>query len=611
MQHEDPRLLGRNLPASTFDDLTIRRADLRPGSFDEAAMTVEATISTYADVRRRDPRGPFIERLDRAGLDTRNLIGAPVLDGHRNSSGTHVVGVVSGLRHEDGRLVAVIRMSAADDARPIITRIREGVLRGVSVGYRVNKWSESTDPATGERIRTALAWTIHEVSVVPIPADPGATIRSSDMPEATETTTEETRQPPPDTAERQRRTQIRELARRSGLSTEWADQQIDADADMTAVRAAAFDEMQRRSAPTIRAHVGVSHDDPAAIRTRRADALACRMLGTTPHADAREFMSDRIVDHAAGCLELAGVRTRGMSPETIFQRAFAPHTTSDFPLLMGTATNRVLLDAYEAAGSPLKAIGRQATHPDFKGRTLVRVGEMSRLQRVTEVGEIRHMTRAESGTIYSLETYAGIISYSRKLMLNDDLGGLADQTTAQGQAAAQTEAEVLSDLLLEAGGQGPLMYDNVRLFHASHGNLGTAAALSVESLSDARLAMRQQTGQDGTTRITVVPRWLVVGPENETLAEQLLATLNATAVADVNPFSQKLQLLVEPRITDGSWYVFAASPVSLEFAFLASAPGPQLATRQGWDVLGMEFRVLEDFGAGFVDWRAAYRNPGV
>ena len=53
----------------------------------------------------------------------------------------------------------------------------------------------------------------------------------------------------------------------------------------------------------------------------------------------------------------------------------------------------------------------------------------------------------------------------------------------------------------------------------------------------------------------------------------------------------------------------ATAPV-LEYAYLSSAQGPQMASREGWDVLGMEFRVVLDFGAGVLDHRGAYLNPG-
>jgi len=53
----------------------------------------------------------------------------------------------------------------------------------------------------------------------------------------------------------------------------------------------------------------------------------------------------------------------------------------------------------------------------------------------------------------------------------------------------------------------------------------------------------------------------------------------------------------------------AVLPV-LEYAYLSSAQGPQIASKEGWEVLGMEFRVFLDFGCGAVDHRGAYRNPG-
>jgi len=135
-------------------DMMTRRATLTAASFDAEAMTVEAVISTFSDVNRRDNRGVYVERLDPAGLDTSRLVGAPVLDGHRQGSARDVIGVVASSRLEGNTLTATIRLSQADDAAPIIARIREGTLRGVSVGYRVSRWSDSIDPSTKSRVRT-------------------------------------------------------------------------------------------------------------------------------------------------------------------------------------------------------------------------------------------------------------------------------------------------------------------------------------------------------------------------------------------------------------------------------------------------------------------------
>lgn len=160
------------------------------------------------------------------------------------------------------------------------------------------------------------------------------------------------------------------------------------------------------------------------------------------------------------------------------------------------------------------------------------------------------------------------------------------------------------------------MGDGVRLFHADHGNLAADPARlgdaggGREAISAARLAMRTQKGLDGSTPINVVPRFLLVGPSQETIAEQLLASIYAATTDDVQPI--RLTLLVEPRITGDSWYVSAdpATAPVLEYAYLSSAPGPQLSSRDGWEVLGREFRVVLDFGCGAVDHRGAYRNAG-
>ncbi|MEP2843265.1 MAG: Mu-like prophage major head subunit gpT family protein, partial [Alphaproteobacteria bacterium] len=198
----------------------------------------------------------------------------------------------------------------------------------------------------------------------------------------------------------------------------------------------------------------------------------------------------------------------------------------------------------------------------------------------------------------------------RKALINDDLGAFRDWGQTAGRMAAETEANLMLNLLLS----NPAMNeDGKALFHADHGNLATGAALEVAALDAARKAMRGMTALDGKTPINATPKFLVVGPELETTAEKVLASIYAATTDTANPFAGRLTLLVEPRIADSSFYVFADPGVLpvLEYSYLSSAQGPQMASREGWDVLGMEFRVVLDFGCGAIDWRGAYQNPGL
>jgi len=133
-----------------------------------------------------------------------------------------------------------------------------------------------------------------------------------------------------------------------------------------------------------------------------------------------------------------------------------------------------------------------------------------------------------------------------------------------------------------------------------------------------RLAFRstacdaQPDGASGQ-RISATPKFLLVPPARETIAEKWLASIAAAKATDVNPFSASLTMVVEPRLSSATrWYVSAdpAEIDGLEYAYLAGGEGPQIETKAGWDVDGVEIRVILDFGAGFIDWRGWYANAG-
>lgn len=587
-----------------LDDLHMRAASTRPNSYDPETRTVSAVIATANPVQRRDARGPFSEILTADTLDLSAVDGLAVLDSHRTASVRDALGRVRSIALEGDSVVAVLELTAAEDAAPVLQRIADGTVSGVSIGYRVKGWTETNSPQG--RVKTPQSWRITEVTLTSNPADPSARLRHNEEYPMSDPVIET---PNPQEVETQRRSDIRGLVRSAGLAPDIADQLIDQNADMTAAKAAVFDAMgeRRRSAPVIRTHTA-QNDDPTVITRRQSEALHVRMAGGEPKPEVRQYMSESLLDMARGSLSRAGVSTRGMSPDETFTRA-AEHTTSDFPNLVSNAMNKTALASYQAAASPLKMLGRQRSLSNFKSATSIRLGEMGRLEELTESGEITATSRAENGETMHLKTYARGLSVSRQLLIDDDLGMLGDMTAAFGEAAAQTEADILVNLVTS----NPNLSDGTPVFDASRGNIASSgAAPSEATLSAVRKAMRATKGLDGQTLVNVAPKYLLVGPELETDAEKLLAAIYAATTDDVNVFGSKLSLLVEPRITDVSWYVFAdpARLASFQYGYLSSAQGVQIQRSEAWSTLGMKFRAFLDFGAGWLESRAAYLNEG-
>jgi hypothetical protein len=184
-------------------------------------------------------------------------------------------------------------------------------------------------------------------------------------------------------------------------------------------------------------------------------------------------------------------------------------------------------------------------------------------------------------------------------------------TSRLGRAAAEFVATQLAARITD----NAVMDDSIALFHASHGNLGTAAVISIDSLGEGLAMMRLQKGLDGVTPIDVTPAYLVVPAALEVVGKQFVRQINATKASDVNPFTGDLDVVVDPRLdadSDTAWYL-AADPGSIdtiEYAYLEGEPGPHIETRAGFDVEGLELKVRVDFGSGVIDFRGLFKNAG-
>jgi len=611
------------MPTKHASDVLTRRAPTaRKSSWNAADRTFEVVVSTFADVRRWFG----IERLSRTVADwdlsrVDSPAGVPFLLAHDAYMPGAKIGRVLSIAVGKNDVRAVVQLGTGEPAEALV-RDLETIGVACSFGYAVSRW-ERIEEDDAPEIRVAKAISILEVSAVSIAADPGAHVRSSPM--TTKTKNNAPAIEPSDDdleslgreEERTRVAEIHSMAVRNNMSSRFVAKHIKDGTNVADFGRAVLDKLAERSAADPQLSgitVGHSWDNPSVVRDLRAEALAARFGGPASSDAARQYMNDRLIDHAAWAVEASGRSARGMAPDQIFARSAGAHTTSDFPLLLQGVGNRILMQAYELAQSPLKAVlARETKLPDFRPRMRIKLSDIGHLEKLGESGEPRSTTSDEVQESTSLDTFARAFALSRKAKINDDLGALADWSRAAGRAAAETENSLLYTMFTQSAGAGPVMgEDNKRLFHADHGNLAASGtALDETNLSAARLAMRKVKGLDGKTPVNVAPAYLMVGPELETSAEKLLAQIYAATAATANPFSGRLELLVEGLIANKAWYVFAkpaALPV-LEYAHLESAPGPQVATEEDFDTLATKFRVVLDFGCSAIDWRGAYRNP--
>lgn len=605
-------MLTRNRPTDPAGMFT-RAIPVASSTWDAEALTIDVVLSAGAPVERHDRRGSFDEILDLRGAVIPDRL--PLLDTHNRFELDGRLGEVTGIRLEGGRLVGTARLSKHSPlAQRIAAEIGDGAQFGVSIGYDVpaGKSSERTNPTTKRREKVATAFTILEASLVAIPADPAATTRSNPM----DPEDENNPNPQPQVQTRaQINAEIRSIARTTGLDDAWANSQIDAEANLDAVRAAALAEMQTRSqaAAGIRSTgstVGEDRNDPVAIRSAMADALAHRLAPSAVRLEGRavEYRGMRILDMVGELASAGGERFNARDQDALLQRAVGAHSTSDFPLLLADAANKSLLAQYQAAAPTYRKWAARKPFVDFKDHSFLRAGDFPAFREINEAGEVKYGTISENAEKVRAKEYGTGIAIGRRALINDDLSALSDFSSQIAICAAADENKLAYGVLATNG----VLSDGKAIFHTDHGNLAAAgAAIDATSVALAVAALRAQKSLDGLV-LNLQPTFLVVGPAQEVAARQILAAITPTKSSDVNVWAGFAELIVDANIIGNGWYVFAepsAAPVVV-YGYVGGSEGPQVRTERDFDTQAVKVAAGLDFAVGAIDFRGAYKNAG-
>lgn len=578
---------------------------LRSSYFDEPWIEILGHDPTEVDLSRLGDHGPVLANHSRR-VSTAD-------------SPLALIGAVEKAWVENGKGYAEILLSRRDGMEGLLKDIEDGIVRNVSVGYQIQERTliQKNDGQPDEYRVTK--WLPLEISLVDIPAD--ATVglgrsmehnaatryRVIDLPKTENQTL---------TKESKMNTEIEEIrsvANGFGMGA-FVDGMVAAGAPLDIIRTRLLTKKAELDMATNTRSGYSIHDEtlenPSFRIAAMADGLASRYGGAAPSEPGSVYAHSGIPDLAREILELNNVRTGRMSRDALVRAAMG---TSDFPKVLGGAGQQLMRQGYGNYTGGLKRVARQASAIDFRAKSVIQLSEAPTLEKVNENGEFKYGGMGDHAESYKIDTVGKIISLSRQALVNDNIGAFADLAMRFGRTAAEWESGFLVDLFTS----NPVMSDAVALFHATHANLaGTAAVLSVDSLGIARKAMRLQKGLDGKTPIDASPKFLIVPAALETIAEQLLAALTPAKSTDVNPFSGRLELVVDPRLDAKSataWYLAADPGVieGLEYSYLSGQEGPMIETRVGFEVDGMEMKCRLDFGAGLLDFRGLFKNAGV
>lgn len=159
--------------------LTLR-AQVAPGTLDEEKRTVDVVWTTGERVLR----GFFDQFWEELSLDPKHVRmerlqnGAPLLDSHNGYSLDGVIGVVESARLEKGKGTATVRFARDEAGSAVFAKVKDGILRNISVGYRIHKMVKVEDGESKTPVMRAEDWEPYELSVVPVGADSGAGVRA-------------------------------------------------------------------------------------------------------------------------------------------------------------------------------------------------------------------------------------------------------------------------------------------------------------------------------------------------------------------------------------------------------------------------------------------------
>ena len=554
-----------------------------------------------------------------------------------------VVGHIEKVWIEDNRGKALVRFDEDEQSETIFQKVQSGTLQGVSVGYSIKRYEVLDDKDSvssngrfkGPDTYVVTDWEPLEISIVSVPADAtvgvgrsaeeihtsiGTQEETKRMDEKAIVTTEEVKSTPVETGitqedlqkameqERKRTSEITALFR--DFDVEGADEAIVMGVSVDEARAMVMEQLRARN-KGVSVTMGEAESDKFRAAAQDAVLMAAGIPVAEPAPGAQELRGHSMVELAREALQRESLKANFGDNMELARAAI--NSTSTFPAIMSNLANKSVMVGFNEAETTYQIWAGKGSNRDFKEAARYALSEADTLELVPEGGQFKQDSLGEASARTKVATYGKLFSLTRQAIINDDLGLFSKIATKYGSAAKRLVNKMVYAQLTGA----VKMQDGVALFDNKHGNVaGTGEALSVKAIAKAIAAMRRQKGITGEATLNITPKYLVVPPELELAAYQIV---NSTAAVDgvnsgvVNPYKGRLVVVSDAELTDpDAWYLVADASQhdTIDVTYLNGVETPRLETRQGFEVDGIEYKVAFDVGVDAIDFRGLYKNAG-
>jgi phage major head subunit gpT-like protein len=299
----------------------------------------------------------------------------------------------------------------------------------------------------------------------------------------------------------------------------------------------------------------------------------------------------------------------------------AGFSTISLPGILANTAKKFLLEGYETVEETWRQIAAVNSVSDFKEVTSYRMAVDGKFEKIGPNGTIKPGTVSEESYTNQAETYAKMLSITRRDIINDDLGALTRIPRQLGRGAATAFNTIFwTEFLADSATFFPTDLSKKNYQE------GSGTALSIASLTAAELLFLNQTDPYGEPmaiepQILLVPNALNVTASQLSRDTEVRDTTASTKYTTGNPHAGKFtpvrsSYLSNSTITGYSttaWYLLANpnDVAMIEAVFLNGNQSPTIEEAEAdFSTLGVQMRGYFDFGVNKQDYRAAVKSKG-